>query len=79
MLAKRTVKNQITLPKAVADRFPGIDYFEVRAEDDRIILEPVKRSQISEVWSRLERVGIGEADVAAAVKWARGPGRRRAR
>ena len=79
MLAKRTVKNQITLPKAVADRFPGVEYFEVRAEDDRIILEPVKRSRISEVWSKLERVGIGEADVAAAVEWARGTARKRAR
>jgi virulence-associated protein VagC len=49
MLAKRTVKNQITLPKAVADRFPGVEYFEVRAEDDRIILEPVKRWRIGEV------------------------------
>jgi hypothetical protein len=30
MLAKKTSKNQITLPKAIADRFPGVDYFDVR-------------------------------------------------
>jgi virulence-associated protein VagC len=78
MLAKRTLKNQITLPKAVADRFPGVEYFEVRAEDNRIILEPVKQSRIGDVWSKLDRVGIGQADVAAAVKWARRPARKRA-
>ena len=79
MLAKRTVKNQITLPKAVADRFPGVEYFEVHADGERIILEPVKHSRVGEVWSKLERAGIGEADVAAAVKWARGAARKPAR
>src|SRR3972149_1130699 len=33
MLAKKTVKNQITLPKKIADRFPRVEYFDVRAED----------------------------------------------
>jgi hypothetical protein len=28
MLAKLTTKNQLTLPKAVATRFPGVEYFE---------------------------------------------------
>jgi len=77
MLAKRTVKNQITLPKAVADRFPGVEYFEVRAEGDRIVLEPVKRSRVAEVWSKLEKLGISEVDVAEAVQWARRPARKR--
>jgi len=79
MLAKRTVKNQITLPKAVADRFPGVEYFEVRADGERIILEPVNRSRVGEVWSKLERAGISEVEVAAAVKWARGAARKAAR
>ncbi len=29
MLAKKTVKNQITLPKSIVDRLPKTDYFEV--------------------------------------------------
>jgi virulence-associated protein VagC len=77
MLAKRTVKNQITLPKAVASQFPGVEYFEVKAENDRIILEPVKKSQVKDVWDKLEKLGITEDDVTVAVRWARKPERKR--
>lgn len=79
MFAKRTVKNQITLPKAIVSRFPGVEYFEVTAERDRIILAPVKHSRINEAWDKLEKLGITEQDVANAVQWARktGPQRRR--
>jgi len=42
MLVKKTSKNQITLPKEVLKRFPSTEYFEVRAEEDRIVLIPVK-------------------------------------
>ncbi|HSW29237.1 MAG TPA: AbrB/MazE/SpoVT family DNA-binding domain-containing protein, partial [Longimicrobiales bacterium] len=34
-------KNQLTLPKAVVDRFPGVGYFAVREEGGRIVLSPV--------------------------------------
>jgi len=79
MLAKRTVKNQITLPKAIASRFPGVEYFEVRTEGDRIILEPVKQARVREVWEKLEKLGITEDDISKAVKWARKPQSRRSR
>lgn len=36
MLAKKTSKNQITLPKEAVQQFPGIDYFEVSVENDKI-------------------------------------------
>ena len=32
MLAKKTVKNQITLPKALVDELPDTEYFELRLE-----------------------------------------------
>ena len=32
MLAKKTSKNQLTLPKAVVSRFPDVDYFEVSTD-----------------------------------------------
>lgn len=70
-MAKKTVKNQITLPKKIADRFPNIEYFEVRAEDDRIILEPLKSDRAAQVREKLARLNISEADVAKAVAWAR--------
>ncbi len=71
MLAKLTSKNQLTLPKAVVGKFPGARYFEVRAEDGRIVLVPAKVSSLDATWSKLEALGIREKDVEDAVKWAR--------
>jgi len=71
MLAKLTSKNQLTLPKAVVGKFPGARYFEVRAEDGRIVLVPANVSSLDATWSKLEALGIREKDVEDAVKWAR--------
>lgn len=71
MLAKKTVKNQITLPKKIAELFPNVEYFEVKAEDDRIILEPLRPDRAEQVRKKLMSLKIGEADVAKAVSWAR--------
>lgn len=71
MLAKKTSKNQLTLPKEVVRNFPGVDYFDVREEGGRIILEPFVPSKADEVRRRLEQLGIGETDIADAVAWAR--------
>jgi bifunctional DNA-binding transcriptional regulator/antitoxin component of YhaV-PrlF toxin-antitoxin module len=76
MLAKVTSKNQITLPKAIVSQFAGVEYFEVRAEGEKIILEPVRRARIREVWTKLDKLGITQADVDEAVKWARKSRRR---
>ena len=71
MLAKKTVKNQITLPKAVVTRFVEVDYFDVSTDGECIILRPLQRSRAEEVRSRLAQLGIDEQDVAAAVAWTR--------
>jgi bifunctional DNA-binding transcriptional regulator/antitoxin component of YhaV-PrlF toxin-antitoxin module len=71
MLAKKTSKNQITLPKAIADRFPDATYFDVSAEDGRIVLVPVRPGRADEVRSKLEALGIRETDVDDAIAWAR--------
>ncbi len=71
MLAKRTVKNQITLPKKIADAFPGIDHFDVKIDDGRIVLAPVQPNRMEQVRARLAELGVTERDVAAAVRWAR--------
>ena len=71
MLAKKTFKNQITLPKKIADQFPGIDYFEVRKQGNSIVLEPVLPERSREVREKLESLGFDESDITAAVKWAR--------
>jgi hypothetical protein len=71
MLAKLTVKNQLTLPKAVVTRFRGVEYFDVSTDGSAITLKPLRRSRIEEVWAHLEKLGITEQDVDDAVRWAR--------
>lgn len=71
MLAKMTVKNQITLPKQVLGALQGTRYFEVEAEGGRIVLTPVRLQRADSVRAKLARLGITERDAAAAVKWAR--------
>ena len=71
MLAKKTVKNQITLPKAALSPFPGVDYFEVSTDGSCIVLKPLRPSRAEEVRTRLRELGITEGDVSDAVKWAR--------
>ncbi len=75
MLAKKTSKNQLTLPKAVADRFPGIEYFDIDVKENRIVLVPAKitriRTPLEEIRGRMQKLGMREKDVGGAVKWAR--------
>lgn len=72
VLAKKTSKNQLTLPKEVVKDFPGVEYFSVRSEGGRIVLEPFVQSRADQVRARLSELGIDEQDVADAVAWARG-------
>ena len=71
MLAKMTIKNQLTLPKKVATRFSGVEYFDVSTDGVCITLRPLQRSRVEEVWAHLEKLGITELDVSDAVAWAR--------
>jgi hypothetical protein len=71
MLAKKTVKNQITLPKAVVTRFAGVEYFDVTTDGACIVLRPLELSRAKEVRARLKAIGITEQDVSDSVAWAR--------
>ena len=71
MLAKMTVKNQVTLPKAVVTRFSGVEYFDVSTDGESIVLRPLRRSRADEVRSQLAKLGIDEQDATDAVSWAR--------
>jgi hypothetical protein len=71
MLAKKTVKNQITLPKAVVTRFKSVDYFDVSTDGKTITLRPLVESRADQVRDRLARLGIDDGDVADAIAWAR--------
>jgi hypothetical protein len=71
MLAKMTVKNQLTLPKAVISRFGGVEYFDVSTDGVSITLRPLRRSRLDEVRAKLDRLGITEHDIPEAIAWAR--------
>ncbi len=71
MLAKKTSKNQITLPKTIANHYPDIEYFDIQEDEGRIILVPLKPSRANEVRRKLEELGITETDVQEAIDWAR--------
>lgn len=75
MLAKKTSKNQLTLPKEVVKSFPDTEYFDVSVKDRRIILMPVKITPadktLDSVRDKLKKLGITESDVTEAVTWAR--------
>lgn len=75
MLAKKTSKNQLTLPKDVVKSFPDIEYFDVSVKDRKIVLMPVRitpaNTALENIRSKMEKLGIAEKDVSDAVKWAR--------
>lgn len=71
MLAKMTVKNQLTLPKAVVSRFSGVEYFDVSTDGSAITLKPLRPSRLDEVRDKLEQLGITEQDITDAIAWAR--------
>ncbi len=71
MLAKLTSKNRLTLPKSVTAMVDPTDYFEVTAENGRIVLTPVRANRGDPVRAKLFELGLSEADVGAAVRWAR--------
>jgi hypothetical protein len=75
MLAKKTSKNQITLPKTIADNFVDTVYFDVVMQDNQIVLRPVTVSpsgaNLNQVRSKMKKLGITEKDVKEAITWAR--------
>lgn len=71
MLAKMTSKNQLTLPKAVTAAVDASDYFDVTAENGRIVLTPVRINRADGVRAKLAELGLTDADVSDAVAWAR--------
>ncbi|HEU0195814.1 MAG TPA: AbrB/MazE/SpoVT family DNA-binding domain-containing protein [Nevskiaceae bacterium] len=71
MLAKRTSKNQLTLPKAIVQATGEVDYYDVSTEDGRIVLTPVHLRQADAVRAKLDALGITDASVDSAIAWGR--------
>jgi hypothetical protein len=80
MLAKKTSKNQVTLPKKALQDIPDTDYFDVTAKGGVLILRPVTLtepgSRLATVRQKIKDLGIEPKDLDRAIAWARGRRRR---
>jgi hypothetical protein len=75
MLAKKTSKNQITLPKAIVTQLPGVEYFEVSLRKGAVVLRPVEVSvpaeRLKAVRGKIRALGLTDKVVEQAIRWAR--------
>ncbi len=73
MLAKKTSKNQITIPKKVLELIPPAEYFDVSVVDGNVLLRPVQipRTDLAEIRSKIKQLGLDASSVSDAVNWAR--------
>lgn len=81
MLAKKTSKNQVTLPKKILKEIPDTDYFDVSLREGNVVLRPVTVSEhgsrLATVRQKIRDLGISPSDLDRAIQRARGRGRRR--
>lgn len=83
MLAKKTSKNQVTLPKKILQDIPDTDYFDVSLQEGIVMLRPVTvgehGNRLVAVRKKIRDLGIEPSDIERAIQWARGrkAGRRR--
>ena len=75
MLAKKTSKNQVTLPKAIVQEIPDTEYFDVSVQEGVVLLKPVVVSvpgeRLRAVREKVRALGLTEEDVRDAIRWAR--------
>ncbi|MGE3978349.1 MAG: AbrB/MazE/SpoVT family DNA-binding domain-containing protein [Nitrospira sp.] len=76
MLAKKTSKNQVTLPKKILKGIPETDYFDVFLREGSVVLRPVTvaehHSRLTTVREKIRDLGITSTDIDKAIQWARG-------
>ncbi|MBB4846067.1 hypothetical protein HNP55_004621 [Paucibacter oligotrophus] len=70
MLAKLTVKNQLTLPKSVTQSLGPVQYFEVQEKAGQIILTPVRIQRGDALRAKLAELEIGAKTIESALSWA---------
>jgi hypothetical protein len=75
MLAKKTYKNQITIPKDALKGFEEVEYFDVFTRDGQIILRPVvlqaHGERLVKIRQKIRALGMKETDIDEAIRWAR--------
>lgn len=75
MLAKKTSKNQLTLPKEIVKQFPDIEYFDIAVHEKKIVLTPVIMKPVDgsleDIREKMDKLGITGNDIDDAVAWSR--------
>jgi translation initiation factor IF-1 len=75
MLAKKTSKNQITLPKKIVKELPHTDYFDVSFRDGAVVLRPVtmmdQNTRLETIRGKIRKLGLKREDIDNAIEWAR--------
>ena len=75
MLAKKTSKNQITLPKKIVTALPETDYFDVTLREGTVVLRPVAISEpgtrLATVRRKIKDLGLTPKAIDDAIRWAR--------
>lgn len=81
MLAKKTSKNQLTLPKKIVEELPDTDYFDVTLREGAVVLRPVTGAasggRLVTVRRKIRELGLTTKDIDSAIRWARSRGSRR--
>jgi hypothetical protein len=73
MLAKKTTKNQITLPKKVVENFSGVEYFEVSTDGTCIILcKEAAPQRYAPSWQPSELTNRNPRSVSHSAAWLTG-------
>ena len=73
MLAKITSKNQITIPKKIIEKMPGVKHFDLELKDGVIIMKPIRfyDTNLEQIRAKIKKLGLTEDSVAEAIKWAK--------
>lgn len=75
MLAKKTSKNQVTLPKKILKEIPDTDYFDVSLQAGAVVLRPVTVAQpgtrLATIRQKIRELGLEPKDIDRAIQWAR--------
>ena len=73
MLAKKTSKNQVTIPKKIIEQLPDVDYFEVELINGVVMLKPLVTydTSLEKIRTKVKKLGLKENTVKEAIEWAR--------
>ena len=75
MIAKKTYKNQLTLPKDVIKGLEDVTYFDASRRGNEIILRPLHVEErgafLNQIRAQIKALGLTEDVVEEAVRWAR--------